>query len=218
MVLNFALLGFFLASSYVADPLPEPTPAAPYTGSIKLLAPETLAAMPRKAQPAISTEPAAPTQPTTPTCYEWSGFTTAEAAHAPLALKKLGLHATQKKQAESAKKRYWVYIPSQKSMPQAEAKIAELRILGISDSFIVQEPKWRYAISLGIFKDESLANEYLQKLHSMGINTAIKAKREEGSGTQTSYLVSATSSLDLSGLDTLRTQFPGSELNPVNCR
>lgn len=219
LVLNFALLGFFLASSYVADPPTEPAPAAPYSGSIKLLTPEMLAAMPKKAQPASPAEPAAPTPTPTPACYEWSGFTATEAARAPLALKKLGLQATPKKQAESGKKRYWVYIPPQKSMPQAETKIAELRILGITDSFIVQDPKWRYAISLGIFKDEALANDYLQKLHGMGIKSATKAKRDEGSNnTQISYIVSIGAGIEPPDLNALKTRFPGSELNPVDCR
>lgn len=219
LILNFALLGFFLASSYFADPPPEPAAPAPYTGNIKLLTPEMLAAMPRKAQSAIPTEPTAPTQPPAPTCYEWSGLTSAEAPRASLALRKQDLHATQKNPAESAKKRYWVYIPPQKSLPQAEAKIAEMRMLGIIDSYIVQNTRWRYAISLGIFKDEALASDYLQKLHGMGITTAIKAKRDDGnSSSQTSYFISGISALEIPKLDALKPQFPGSELNPVNCQ
>jgi hypothetical protein len=213
LILNFALLGFFLASSYFADPPPEPTPPAPYTGNIKLLTAEMLAAMPRKAAPAV---PAAPV-PTA--CYEWSGFSPAEAARASLALKQLGLQATPKKRAETSKKRFWVYIPSQKSLALAEAKVAELQTLGVADSFIVREPKWRYAISLGIFKDEALAGDYLQKLHGIGVKNAIKAKRDDGnSSSQTSYLINGISAVEISKLDALKPQFPGSELNPVDCR
>ncbi len=214
LILNFALLGFFLASSYFADPPPEPAPPAPYTGNIKLLTPEMLAAMPRKAAPAA---PAAEPAPTA--CYEWSGFNPAEAARAPLALKQLGLQGTARKRAETSKKRFWVYIPAQKSLALAEAKVAELQALGVADSFIVQEPRWRYAISLGIFKDETLASDYLQKLRGMGVKTATKAKRDDGNGSaQTSYLISGVSAPEIAKLDALKPQFPGSELNPVDCR
>jgi hypothetical protein len=211
LILNFTLLGFFIASSYFADPPPDPLAVAPYNGPIKILTPEELATMPKK-----TPEPAAPA-PVVVSCYEWSGIPPGDASRVKLALKKLGLEATAKSQSQDGKTRYWVYLPAQKSMAQAEAKVAELQGMGISDSLIIQDPKWRYAISLGIFKDEALANAFLQKLKGLGVKNAAKIKRDHGN-TQTNYSIRNVSPEDAEKLNALKPHFSGSELNAVDCQ
>ena len=74
---------------------------------------------------------------------------------------------------------WWVFVPPQPSKPQAEKKAAELKKFGIDEFFVVQErgPN-QFAISLGLFKSEEGANEYLGVLARKGVRSARIQVRE----------------------------------------
>lgn len=68
---------------------------------------------------------------------------------------------------------YWVHIPSQKSKAGAEKKVAELKELGVSDSFIVSDSgPTQWSVSLGLFRSKEMAENYLQKLSKQGVRSA----------------------------------------------
>lgn len=76
---------------------------------------------------------------------------------------------------------YWVHIPSQSSKSGAEKKVAELKEMGVSDSFIISDDgpsKW--AVSLGLFKSRETADNYLQKLVKQGVRSAKIEVRDKG--------------------------------------
>lgn len=76
---------------------------------------------------------------------------------------------------------YWVHIPAQSSKSGAEKKAAELKQLGVEDSFIVSDEgpnKW--AISLGLFRSKDMADSYLQKLAKQGVRSAKIEVRDKG--------------------------------------
>ncbi len=219
LVANFGLLGFFLASDYMLahqDAIVTPPPP-PYTGAIKLLSDADVAALPKRAP-----EPA-PVVAVTPTesCYEWGSFNTADSARALSALKKLNLQKpdmqiTAKAVPKQESTRYWVYIPAQKTMEEAQTKNDEIKALGVNDTLILQDAQWHNAISLGMFKDEALANKFIDKLHAMGIKNAIKAKRGFGNN-QTSYTIHNVQPEQLVKLTALKPHFSTGELKQVDC-
>jgi cell division protein FtsN len=216
LVVNFGLLGFFLASDYMLahqDAVIAPPPP-PYTGAIKLLSDADVAALPKKAP-----EPTpAPTVSATPTesCYEWGSFNTADSARALSALKKLDLQINAKAVPKQESTRYWVYIPAQKTMQEAQTKNEEIKALGVDDTVILQDAQWHNAISLGMFKDEALANKFIDKLHAMGIKNAVKAKRGFGNN-QTSYTIHNVQPEQLEKLTALKPHFSTGELKQVDC-
>lgn len=68
---------------------------------------------------------------------------------------------------------YWVHIPPQPNKAGAEKKVAELREMGVSETFIISDDgpsKW--AVSLGLFKSREMADNYLQKLIKQGVRSA----------------------------------------------
>lgn len=66
-----------------------------------------------------------------------------------------------------------VLIPPLKSRADADKKAQELRNLGINDFFIISdESEFRFAISLGVFKNEESAKAYLAKLNRKGVRSA----------------------------------------------
>lgn len=73
---------------------------------------------------------------------------------------------------------WWVFIPPLPAKADADRKAGELKGLGVSDYFIVQDagPN-RYAISLGVFSAEAGANEHLASLRAKGVKSAKVGRR-----------------------------------------
>ena len=153
---------------------------------------------------------------TNTSCYEWGSFSKANLPSAQAALAKLSVTSSVKAQSSQEALRYWVYIPRLKSHEAAEAKVVELNALGITDVFIVQEPKWKDAISLGVFSDEKLATQHLEDLKKQGLSNVTKRLRNEEQG-HNSLVTAAVSSTAVSQINALKPDFPGSELKKIEC-
>lgn len=65
-----------------------------------------------------------------------------------------------------------VYIPPMADKAEADKKAGELRDLGVTDFFPIQDGPNRFAISLGIFSAEKGAQERLADLKSRGVRSA----------------------------------------------
>lgn len=73
---------------------------------------------------------------------------------------------------------HWVLIPELSSRVVAEKKKTELRQLGIHQGQIVEDVLLGpFVVSLGIFRNESLAEEFLQTVMRQGARSARLAKR-----------------------------------------
>lgn len=212
LVMNAALFGYFK--------LNESRPVGVTAGHeaikpdmIKVLTAEALAAMPLKAESA----PSAPTPPPEPTaCYEWGSFSAENIASAKATLERLTIDASLQRAVSQEAKRYWVYVPPRKTAEEAQAKSEEIKALGIEEIFVVQEPKWRNAISLGVFKDEALATKLLEDLRAKGVKSAVKGVRNHESD-QSNFLLKHVSESAAAEIGKLRPDFPGSEIRKVAC-
>lgn len=67
---------------------------------------------------------------------------------------------------------WWVYIPPLTDKAEADKKAGELRGLGVTDFFPIQEGPNRLAISLGVFTAEKGAQERLADLKARGVRSA----------------------------------------------
>ncbi len=82
-----------------------------------------------------------------------------------------GIAATLKPVSEAQS--YWVHIPPLSNRLAAERKSAELKKLGIAEYYVVQdEGPNRYAVSLGLFRSEQAANDFLGVLARKGVGSA----------------------------------------------
>lgn len=179
---------------------------------IKLLSPEEVEAMPRKEPEASQAFQAVQFG-----CYEWGSFSTANLARARDTVTRLELTATPVEKSAQEAARYWVYIPQSPTLAAAQTRMQQLRRQGVEESFVVFEPQWRYAISLGVFKDERLAAKLLEELKKKGVVSAVKGVRNQEQG-QTSLLISNMSLDKVVEIDKLKPDFPGSELKQVTCQ
>jgi hypothetical protein len=129
------------------------------------------------AKPAPAAEQAR--QPTATACVEWGSFNPAEASRAARALDGLELGARLAQYRGEEPARWWVHYPPQGSRANALKKAAELRKLGITDFFVVQEPgALQWALSLGLFTTQEAAKAHLASLRERGVRSAVIDERE----------------------------------------
>lgn len=169
---------------------------------IRLLAPDQVSALTRKSEPPKLAR----------TCFEWGAFAGADAARAEQALEPLalGTKLTQRRQEDAAG--FWVYVPPLASRQSATQKAGEFKRLGVDDYFIVpDDPKWRNAISLGIFKTEEAAKARLAALRAKGVKSAIAGARESQAGKIYFQVREADPAL-AAKLNALKLGFPGSDV------
>lgn len=114
-------------------------------------------------------------------CKSFSGFTpdTAQATQSEIGTSAPDARVALITSKESSS--YWVHIPPQANKAGAEKKVAELKEMGISDSFIIsEEGPSRWAVSLGLFKSKDMADNFLQKLIKQGVRSAKIEVRDKG--------------------------------------
>ncbi len=169
---------------------------------IRLLAPEQAKVLASRPDPAKAT----------PACLEWGGFTGGDVARAAQALEPLGLGAKLAQRRLEEVAGFWVYIAPLASRQVALQKAAELKRLGVDDYFVVSDdPKWRFAVSLGVFKTEDAAKARLAALHAKGVKSAEVGARETQLGKIYYQLREADATL-AAKLNELKQGFPGSEV------
>ena len=183
---------------------------------IKVLKASGRSAPDRPAPPAGAapggTATAAPTA-----CIEWGVFAGPAVARADTALAKLELPQDRVERTVTDAAGYWVYVPPLKTRPETDRKVGELKALGVSDFFIVQDAgQWRNAISLGIFRTEEGAQGYLARLKERGVRSAV-AERRESIPKQLAFLVREPDEALVARLATLQQEFPASELKATQC-
>ncbi len=107
---------------------------------------------------------------------------------------------------------WWVYIPPVANRPAANQRVAELRRLGVEDFFIIPEdPKFKYAISLGVFRSADAAKARFDALQQLGVRDAILAERDSSARRVYLQMQMVTEPLR-ARIAELRSAFPGSEV------
>jgi hypothetical protein len=150
-------------------------------------------------------------------CLEWGVFAGPGVARAENALARLELPQGQVGRIVTDAGGYWVYMPPQKTRADADRKVDELKALGVTEFFLVQEPaKWRNAISLGIFRTEEAAEGFLAKLKDRGVRTAVAARRENFLK-QVAFYVREPGEATVARLTLIQQEFPGSEIKAGPC-
>ncbi|HEX5801864.1 MAG TPA: SPOR domain-containing protein [Azospira sp.] len=117
---------------------------------------------------------AAAAKPVPEKCVAWGGLSTADADALEAALGNERFAALRRvRHSVPEIHSWWVFIPPLATRAEADKKAGELRRLGITEYFVVQDagPN-RHAISLGIFSSESAAEAHLNALRTKGVRSA----------------------------------------------
>lgn len=188
---------------------------------IRLLPATASAPAPASDAPAAPAAPAAPVAPATGAvaataaapvaCIELASFTAAEAGRFEARMAELGLADRVSRREVPTPSSYMVMIPPQGNREAADAKTEELRRLGITDSFIIQDnsPR-RWGIALGTFRSEEAAQSHLAAMSRRGVRTA----RVEQFGTGPARIAIQLRGLDAAAeaqVSRARAEFPRQE-------
>ena len=137
----------------------KPTPAP---------ASKTEAPTERTAKPEAAAKPAPAT-----VCLAWDRIGVADADRVSNVLSERFPAFRQTRRAINAENaNWWVYMTPLGDKAWADKKAGELRALGVTDFFLVQEGPNRNAISLGVFSAEKGAQERLADLRTQGVRSA----------------------------------------------
>ena len=129
-------------------------------------------AVPAASGPAVaSAEPVAP--PAQLACVELLSFTSGEAVRFESRIAALGLSGQLSRHELPTPSSYMVMLPPQGSREAADQKTVELRGMGITDSYILQDnPARRFGIALGTFRSQDAAQAHLETMIRRGARTA----------------------------------------------
>lgn len=150
---------------------------------------------------AAPAEPAPAAAAPAAACQAWANLTADQADRLSQRLRRIG--ATPIRSRTETPESWWVRIPPQRSRADAERRVVELNLLGVTDTFIVQDPgPTQYAVSLGVFKTEARARVLLGQLRDRGVTNAGIEPR-----TTTTYRIQA--SIPARELRTVESAAPG---------
>ncbi|WP_212742600.1 SPOR domain-containing protein [Methylobacillus flagellatus] len=228
VVINLLVLAYFNVPQSEMPVQPEHhEPIHP--DRIRLLSPTELQALPLKPLASDSMAFADAVDAGITSCYEWGSFTVTVLAKARSLLDSMAqsmedndmqqLRHIQLRYVEKPHMtaRYWVYIPPSPSLAEAQRMMAELASRGVSDSFVMQEGEWQYAISLGLFKEERLAERLLQQLKQQGVENARQGVKLQPSGRKVLFMTDV-SPVAAEQLYAATAGFKDSELKQVLCQ
>jgi hypothetical protein len=183
---------------------------------ISLLPPTRLVDTAAPTAAAVSAVVSAASLPAAPVCMEWGEFSgdTLKRAMAALVASNLDNRLTQRPIEHTSG--YWVYMPPRASRAEVDRKIAELKALGITEYFVMQEGKWQNAISLGIFKTSDAAQKFLESLMEQGVKTALIGERTS-TLTVTAFILNSPDAEMAGKMAELQKRFAGSTLKSMAC-
>ncbi|MGX9784760.1 SPOR domain-containing protein [Janthinobacterium lividum] len=156
----------------------------------------------------------APAPPTSYACTEVGNFLLADGRRfeAQVAALDMGDRQSRRNVAGQEISSYMVYIPPQGSKEGADRKAGELKQLGVTNYFIMNESSpLRWGISLGVFKSETSAQSQLASLNKQGVHSARVAPRYSA-GKQLAYQFRDLDAATRARLEKIKTQFPDQEL------
>ena len=179
----------------------------------------TLLTQEQATAPAVATAPApvaaeTPAPPPSYACTEVGNFLLADGRRfeAQVAALSLGDRQSRRNVAGQDISSYMVYIPPQGSKEGADRKAGELKQLGVTNYFIMNESSpQRWGISLGVFKSESGAQTQLASLNKQGVHSARIAPRYSASK-QLAYQFRDLDAATRARLEKIKAQFPEQEL------
>jgi hypothetical protein len=156
-------------------------------------------------------------KPSIPICLEWGEFLDVELKQAKDSLDALDLGGKLTKRQVEHMIGFWVYIPPLKNKAAIAKKILQLKERGVPEYFVVQEAgAWMNAISLGVFRTEEAAQNYLNTLRANQIVSAKVGKRNSKHKLSIFMLNEVDAAIEAK-LTALQKDFAGSELKNVSC-
>lgn len=157
------------------------------------------------------------TKPVNSVCMEWGDFSGADFERASKALAGLQLENKLSQRQVEHTIGYWVYVPPLKGKAAVNKKIAQLKARGVEEYFVVQDAgPWLNAISLGVFRTQEAAHNFLNELRAKDVGSAQVGERASKLKA-TIFVLNELDDATVVKLTAMQKDFAGSELKNVSC-
>ena len=141
----------------------------------------------------------------------------AELPRAAAALDALAVGARFSKREVAVATNYWIFIPPLRSKAEMERKTSELKERGVEEyAPILEAGRWRYAVALGVFRNEDGARKYLASLRAKGVRSAQIGEREQKVA-KSAFLLRDPTDEQALRVGNLKSGFPGTDVRAVEC-
>lgn len=166
--------------------------------------------------PAPNEAPDAAARPTLIACTEIGNFAPAEAKRFEERLAELALGDRQARRNVKEVASHMVYIPPQGDKEAADNKASELKRMGLTNYYIIQDnSNLRWGISLGVFKTEEAARNQLADLNRQGVHSARIGARSITSS-KMAFQLHNLDAATKTRLDSIKTGFPAQDMHPCS--
>ncbi len=149
-------------------------------------------------------------------CANWGSFPESQVAVVEARLASLQFGARLSRTTTAATTNYLVIIPPIPARADLNARSEELKRLGVTDQFVINDGDLRNGISLGYFRSEEAANRQLAYLKAKGIEDAIVKPKPSGNLTVTLHMKDVTAA-ERSALEGIAGGVSGAELSFPPC-
>ncbi len=149
-------------------------------------------------------------------CLEWGPLGDADRARALADLEPLALGKLLSQRRIETTMAFWVYLPPAANRAEADRRAADLRARGVGDALVVDSGPQRYAVALGSFHAEDIANARLADLVKLGVTNARLAPRQQVI-TQSMLVIRDPQAAVVAKLRDLVSAYPGTEAKVGGC-
>jgi len=147
-----------------------------------------------------------------PACIEIGHFTVPLAAVFEARIAQLSLPSPPQKRDIIEQVTHMVFLPPQNGQPGANRKIAQLRQLGLTDFYVIQDqsPR-RWGISLGLFKSAEAAQAQLEAVTHAGVAGA-RLESYRATFNRAAYRLQGLEGKAILALEAIKAEFAGVEV------
>ncbi|WP_455198802.1 SPOR domain-containing protein [Kaarinaea lacus] len=116
-------------------------------------------------------------EPVSMVCFTLGPFSQASTAgRTAETISALGVTVNRRQTTQRRPRGYWVYLPAFKTYDAAKKRVTELQKKGLKDMFIMGNGEHKNAVSLGLFKSRSAADDRFEQVKKMGLSVNIETQ------------------------------------------
>lgn len=111
----------------------------------------------------------------------------------------------------------WVYLAPERSLALARLRLAELKAKGLKDIAIVVKDSPQYAISLGLFRNKSIADERIAEISALGYKPLIMQRFKDTKRTWIRVEMDVKRDLKENQWNEMLKKYEGAKILPISC-
>jgi hypothetical protein len=149
-------------------------------------------------------------------CVEWGPFSDTDRTRVLAELEPSGLGRLLTQKRVDTNTAFWVFLPRSSNRTTIEKRVTDLKAAGIKDIAVVDTGPLRYTISLGVFRTEEAANNYVAELAKQDIGDARVGPRQQ-TIPQTALVIRDPDSAVVGRIRALLPGYPGTDIKTGSC-